>query len=164
MSNDNLNRLQSFLKITGLLALALGVCLGLADLVGWLRYSDRDAFLQWAIYEESGLPIETLAAQAFVRRFPPPDTVDISTITHVTKWRLRLDGGLALDAAFNYGRREGSRTEYVATLGDVREWAAESSYPWLSWVLTLVGFIEVLGSEAIEWRGKRKSQASVETR
>ena len=68
-----------------------------------------------------------------------------------------------LDASFNYMRRDQSRTEYVATLEDVREWAAESFYPWLSWVLTFVGFIAVLGSEAIDWRGKRKSQALVET-
>ena len=55
----------------------------------------------------------------------------------------------------------GSRTEYVTTLGEVHEWAAESSYPWLSWVLTFIGFIEVVASEAIERRSKRKLDKSV---
>lgn len=164
MANDNLNKLEPLLKATGLLALALGICLGLADLMNWLRYPDREAFLAWAMYKEGGLPIDTPAAQAFVHRFPPPDNVDSRTITHVTKWRMRLEGGQALDAAFNYGQHDKSRTEYVATLEDVREWAAKSPYPWLSWVLALVGFIEVLGSEAIEWHRKRKSRASSDTR
>ena len=66
MSDHNLNKLESVLKVTGLLVLALGVGLGLADLGGWLRYSEREVFLQWAIHEESSLPIETLAAQAFM--------------------------------------------------------------------------------------------------
>ena len=98
-------------------------------------------------------------AKAFMRRFPPSRVGDRASVTHVTKWKTRIEGGPMLDAAFNYMRPDQSRTEYVATLPEVRAWAAESSYSWLSWIFTLVGFVEVLGGSIVGTWTKSESQA-----
>ena len=146
-----LETVRWWLKGTGLTALALGVALGLADLRGWLRQPSRTAFVQWAQNSRSGLPVSEAPAQAFMRRFPPPEGVALGQMTHVTKYVQRLDNGPALEVAFNYMLADESRTSYVATLEQVQAWADESPYPWLAWVLTLVGFLEVAGSTAMEW-------------
>ena len=149
MARSTLKTVERLLKVTGLAALGLGVVFGFGDLKGWLQHSDRQAFLEWAVRQESGLPIQHPAARAFIRRFPPLRLDDREAVTHVTKWKTRIENGPTLDAAFNYMRPDQSRTEYVATLPEVRVWAAESSYPWLSWIFTFVGFVEVLGSLAL---------------
>ena len=154
-------RIAWFLKLTALGVLGAAVFLQLADLVGWLEHEDRQIFLRWALQSQVGLPISDPGAQAFKDRFPPPPDARVSEITHVTKHVFRLPHGpqqtpgTVMEASFNYMHRDGSRTSYVATLPEVREWASESSYPWLSWVLALVGFTEVLSSTIIDWREAR---------
>lgn len=152
---SGLQKLRWWLKGTGLVALLAAVLLGLADLCGWLRYSRRTAFVQWAHHSQLGLPISEPAAQAFVVRFPPPEGVFLDQITHVTKLVQRIENGPALDMAFNFMLRDHRRTAYVATLAQVEGWAEESPYPWLAWVLTVIGFLEVAGGTAIEWHLER---------
>lgn len=156
-----MKKLETLLTVVGLIVLAAGVVLGYADLRGSLRYPEREAFVRWATEEDVGLPIESSAAQAFIKHFPPPGGEEIESLTHVTKWKTQLEGGPVLDASFNYMRRDQSRTQYVATLSDVRGWASESRYPWLSWLLTAVGFIVVLASEVVEWDNERKTGQKV---
>jgi hypothetical protein len=128
--------------------IVLGAAFLFANQMGWLRHADRSAFLHWALHEEIGLPIEAPAAQAFMRRFPPSSGDRIS-VTHVTKFQTRLDNGPVLDACFCYMRADLSRTEYVATLSDVREWAAESSYGWWSLIFSVVGIAMLAGREVL---------------
>ncbi|OFW14128.1 MAG: hypothetical protein A3F70_01360 [Acidobacteria bacterium RIFCSPLOWO2_12_FULL_67_14] len=131
-------------RATGLSVLALAVAVGFADLKGWLGYSDRRAFVEWAIQSDAPLPAGSAAGRAFMTRFPP-SLADRRLVTHVTTWKTSFADGPVLDASFNYMRRDESRTDYVATLPQVREWAAESRYGWLPWALTVIGFIPLLG-------------------
>lgn len=93
--------------------------------------------------------MDTAPAQAFVARFPPDG--EITDITHVTKLVIRPEGGGVHQASVNYMRRDSSRTTYVATLAEVREWASETPYPWFAWSLALLGFLVMLSSKALEW-------------
>lgn len=159
MRGTELRKLELTLRLTGIAVLGVGVLTGFADLKGWLRDGDREAFLQWALQSSVGMPIGQSSAQAFMKRFPPPEDARISDITHITKQVERPERGPVLQAAFNYMHSDHSRTAYVATLADVREWAAESPYPWVSWLLTVIGFLEVLGSTGIQWRRERSTTA-----
>ena len=149
-----------WLRLTGLAALLVAVLLGLANLSGWLRYSSRTAFVQWAQESQVGLPIAEPAAQAFVARFPPSEGAPVSEITHVTKFVQRLEDGPALDMALNFLLRDQTRTSYVATLAQVERWADASPYSWLAWLLTVVGFVEVAGNTAIEWYVQRAKRTA----
>jgi len=146
---------KKFFKITGLVFLALGVLLGFADLKGCLNYPERGRFLHWALNSTVGLPVTESSAQAFIKRFPPPTDARPEEITHITKHVMRVENGPVSQASFNFMHGDTSRTSYVATLDEVRNWAGESRYPWLAWILTLLGFLEVLASAILEWHEKR---------
>ena len=155
----NIKKIEWILKVTGVIVLGIGVLIGFANLMGWLRYDDREAFLHWALESQTGLSIAGPAGQAFMKRFPPPEGARSELITHITKMVVRAENGPVMQASFNYMHSDHSRTSFVATLADVREWAAESPYPWLSWVLMAVGFLEVLGSTVIQWWRERNKTA-----
>ncbi len=142
-------------RAVGLSALALAVLVGFADLQGWLGYADRRAFLDWAIQGDAPLPADTEPGRAFMTRFPPA-LVDRGYVTHVTRWKTSFADGPVVEALFNYQRRNGSATDYVATLPQVREWAAESPFAWLPWLLTVVGFIPLLGDALLAARAARR--------
>lgn len=142
--------MKAFLKVTGLTALGLSTILGFADLKGWLTHSDREALLEWFLEANAGLPIQEPAARAFQKSFPPPPEASIDEITHLTKQVIRSENGPVMDGSVNYMHRDTSRTRYVATLAQVREWAAESRYPWIAWALGLIGFLEVLASTFLD--------------
>jgi hypothetical protein len=87
-----------------------------------------------------------------MRRFPPADPADVERITHVTKMKTTVANGPVLNSAVNYKRRDQSRTSYVASLSEVRAWADESPYPWLSWILGVIGFVEIIAGESLAKR------------
>lgn len=148
----SLSRIEWYIKVTGLIILALGVSIGFADLMGWFEDTDRQAFLNWLYESRSGLAIETPAAQAFIKDFPPPGNSSPFEITHITKLVRRLENGLISETQINFMYSDHSRSDYVATLNDVKAWAEKTSFPWFSWVITLVGFFVVCGSTLIEWK------------
>ena len=134
----------------GLCILGIGVVVGYGNLRGWFLYPERQEFLKWVIESEVGMPIENPSAQAFMRDFPPPENARTEKIMHVTKWLQRLENGGVNEAQINYMQRDHSRTKYVATLPEIREWARETTYPWLAWSLTLIGFLVVLATTGFD--------------
>jgi hypothetical protein len=145
-----LGRIEIFLKITGLIVLAIGVALGFADLRGWLQDSEKVSVLDWVLKSPIGLRISHPGAQKFMEKFPPPKDANPEEITHLTKHVMRVQNGPIQNASINYMQRDGTRTSYVATLSDVKEWAVETRYPFFSWLFSLIGFFEVFGGFLLE--------------
>lgn len=144
-------RLRNFLKISGLIILAVGVIVGFADIKGWFKNSHRLTIIDWAKTTKTGLPITHPAAKAFMKNFPPPSDARPEEITHLTKTVIKsMSGGQPMNVAINYMHRDNSRTSNVATLADVENWASNTVYPWIAWILSLIGFIEILSSSIIE--------------
>jgi len=67
-----LKTLSSVLKITGIVAIALGIILQFADLKGYLNDKNRMEILNWILYSNTGLSLEYWAAKEFMIKFPPP--------------------------------------------------------------------------------------------
>jgi hypothetical protein len=116
------------------------------------KKSDRVEFLRWVMEEPAGMPVDVPAAREFMRKFPPPKDARVNEITNVTKQTIKSLGGPPMSASINYMHRDGTRTTYVATLEQVREWANESSYPWVAWVVTVIGFIPTLLGTFLSWK------------
>jgi hypothetical protein len=150
MSKKNLKRISNFLKLTGMLAVALSLVLGLADLKGYLRNKNRMTILNWVLHSTSGISVGTPAAKEFIKQFPPPPGEQIDNLTQLTKNIIRQEHGGIYNASINYMRKDQTRTSFVATLDDVRKWASKTPYPWIAWWLTLIGFIELAGNWFIE--------------
>ncbi len=151
----NIKSIESKLKITGIIVLGIGVLIGFANLMGWLRYNDRKEFLNWARESTTGMSIKEPAGQAFMERFPPPEAERSIPIIGINMKTLSAGSGPHMQASIRYRCSDGSYTSFVATLPDVREWAAESPYHWLAWVLSAIGFLAVLGSYLIQRRRER---------
>jgi hypothetical protein len=145
-----LAKFEFWLKVTGLAALLAGVVVGYLDFSGRFLDPDKQAFLEWILTTPAGLALSEPAAQKFMRDFPPPADSRPAQITHVTKNVLRFEKGPVQSASLNYMHADGSRTGFVATLEDVRAWAEQTPYPWIVWILSFVGFLEVFLGFLIE--------------
>ena len=108
------------------------------------------------LHSKHGLSIESPGAKKFMKRFPPPEKSRPNEITHLTKSMTIHQMGGIQNAAINYMHIDGSRTAHVATLEDVKVWALKTNYEFWSWLLSLVGFLEVSGAFIIERLSKRK--------
>ena len=142
--------LSSVLKITGIVAIALGIILQFADLKGYLNDKNRMEILNWILHSNTGLSLEHPAAKKFIKKFPPASEEKIANLTHLTKNVIRQENGGIYNASINYMRTDHTRTNFVATLDDVRKWASETPYQWIAWWVTLVGFIELVGNWIID--------------
>lgn len=96
------------------------------------------------------MSLDQPAAKEFMKKFPPPPGEKKENLTHLTKSVMKYEIGGTLNASVNYMRKDMSRTSHVATLEEIRYWTDETPYPWISWLITLVGFIELLGDFFIE--------------
>ena len=96
------------------------------------------------------MPLEDPAAIEFLEMFPPPKGEHLKNLTHLTKDRMGYKSGGIINVSVNYMRKDNSRTAHVANLADIREWSSKTLYPWIAWWLTLVGFIELIGSKFME--------------
>lgn len=150
MNNKKLRKISTFLKITGIAAIAIGLILEFTDLKGYLKDKKRTEILNWVLYSNSGMPIEQPEAKVFMKKFPPPSGEKEENLTHLTKSVMKYEVGGILNASVNYMRKDTSRTSHVATLEEIRSWTNETPYPWISWWITLVGFIELVGNFFIE--------------
>ena len=156
-----MSRNKKALKIIGLLILASGIILNLANLNGMLKDKDRAEMLRWAMESKKGIPIENKAAKLFFKNFPPPQD-RVEDLTHVTKTVVRQPGGgLPMMVCINYMHSDGTRTGCVASIEELRDWSNETPYPWLAWLLTLFGFCQVLLSTFFEFKEHKSAGSKV---
>jgi len=150
MNKEKIKKISTFLKITGIIAIAIGLILEFTDLKGCLIDKQRIEILNWALNSDSGMSIELPAAKKFMKNFPPPENEKKENLTHLTKSVMQYEIGGILNASVNYMRKDTSRTSHIATLEEIRKWANETPYPWISWWITLFGFIGLIGNFIIE--------------
>lgn len=120
---DTIEKIEMFLKITGLIILLSGVIIGLANLKGWLKDKEKVAVLEWVMNSKNGLSIQSPGAKKFIKRFPPPENSRPNKITYLVKSATIHQLGGMQNASINYMHSDGSRTAHVATLNDVKTWA-----------------------------------------
>ena len=119
--------------------------LSLFDLLGWYTDSDKVSVLNWANTSGAGLSIEHPGAKKFMERFPPPQAQD-KKVTHLTKQVMKSALGGNMLVSVNYMYSDTTRSAYVANLDDIKDWVKETPYPWVAWILSAIGFIEVFSS------------------
>ena len=137
--------------------------LSLFDLLGWYADSDKVAVLDWANTSATGLSIEHPGVEKFMERFPPPKSQD-KKVTHLTKQVIKSALGGNMIVSVNYMYLDTTRSAYVANLDDIKDWVKETPYPWVAWILSAVGFIEVLSGLIIGNMMKKSEPAAVADR
>lgn len=147
-----MKRLTFILKTTGIILVGIGVLLGFLDLIGAFVDQDKEYVITWATTSKSGLSIDHPGARKFLKAFPPTSHEQGKEITHLTKQVIESAPGGAMVISINYMYSDLTRSVYVANLPEVKEWARATSYPWIAWSLSFLGFTEVLVSFVIELR------------
>ena len=147
-----MKRLSFILKTTGIILVGIGALLGFLDLNGAFVDQDKEYVVTWATTFQSGLSIDHPGARKFLKSFPPPSHEQGKEITYLTKQVIGSALGGAMVISINYMYSDLTRSAYVANLPEVKEWARATSYPWVAWLLSFLGFIEVLVSFIIELR------------
>ncbi|MBU1184228.1 MAG: hypothetical protein KJ663_03530 [Proteobacteria bacterium] len=140
------------LKLIGFAIVAFGITVQFADLKGYLKNRESQKILDWVLYSKSGMPLESPAAREFIKKFPPPNTESVEDLTHLTKSVMQYETGGLISANVNYMRKDLSRTGHVATLEEIRRWTSETPYPWISWWITILGFLALLVTFYLERR------------
>ena len=134
----------------------IGLAFQLANLEGCFRNDSRQRFLAWALESKVGLPMDDPAAAEFASRFPPPAHNGGQRATHITKTTLATSDGAIMSAQFNYMYSDQSRSPHVASLEDMRTWAAETPYQWWAWYVTLLGVLGMACSSILDWQDRSK--------
>lgn len=152
MRDNKQNQGLLLLKLIGFAIVAIGIVVQFGDLKGYLKNSERQELLDWVLHAGSGIALESPAATEFMKRFPPPNNESAKNFTHLTKSVMRYETGGIIIVNVNYIRKDLSRTSHVATIEEIRRWASETPYPWISWWITIIGFLVLLASFYLERR------------
>ena len=150
-------KLEKVLKWVGLVIALIGLLLGLLDLKGFFSHPDRDQMVQ-AILRKGQISSTQPAFSDFLKKFPPPKDWGKKDITGLAPSSFIQSGGVVTPTGPLIYVGVGKQTGRIATFNDIVEWSKESSYPWLSWIITSTGwFICAIGLilESFEKR-KRK--------
>jgi hypothetical protein len=150
--------MQFSLEKLGLFIVAVGILFGFLDLKGAFKDKDRQEILNWVLHSNDGMPIKAPAAKKFMQYFPPPGNLNPDEITHLTKLTIKAPGpGPVMSASVNYMKKNAERTAHVATLAEIGEWASETSYQWVSWGLTLLGFLISCGGLFLKYKENQRT-------
>lgn len=147
------------LKLVGLLVIFLGILTAFGDLMGWFVDREKAHIVDLVWNSEGGIPKDTPGFEKFMQAFPPPGAVDPSRVTHIVKSKIRM-GPVVMDGTVGYLTDDQLRTDPVATFGEILQWAGDTVYEWVSWIIAAVGALILLVIEIYERVFNGKVQAS----
>ena len=148
--------IAKFLKWLGLIIALIGLFLGLLDLIGFFSHPDRENMVQ-TIRSKGRVPSSNPAFSDFIKKYPPPKGWKETDITGLAPSTSIKSGGVVTPTGPLIYVGIGKQTRQVATFDDIVEWSQESSYPWISWIVTAVGWLICGIGLAIESFGSKKS-------
>ena len=147
--------IAKFLKWLGLIIALIGLFLGLLDLIGVFSHPDRENMVQ-VIRSKGTVPSSNPAFSDFIKKYPPPKGWKETDITGLGPSSSIKSGGVVTPTGPLIYVGIGKQTRRVATFDDIVEWSQESSYPWISWIVTAVGWLICGIGLAIESFGSKK--------
>ncbi|KAB2891596.1 MAG: hypothetical protein F9K32_03635 [Desulfobulbaceae bacterium] len=152
------------IEIIGIAIIFIGLLIGLGDLLGWFEHPERSAMVK--MIERNGeIPSSAPNFEELLSSFPPESIVDISIIVKMRPTsgfmsQLKAEG---LDENFGeywnpvgplvYCNDNNKCTRPIITFEELKEWSKSSIYPWLSWILSAIGFIVTLTGTILAGRG-----------
>ena len=137
-------------KVIGLVIALAGLLLGLANLLGAFSHPERMTIVE-LIRSSGSVPAELPAFSQVLKRFPPPNGCarqDINALAPTTS--IRSGGRNMPIGPLRYSGCPGSPP--VGSFDSLVAWAAETSYPWAAWLISLCGWLIVLAGVLAEKR------------
>ena len=129
------------LKVIGLSIVFIGLVTGLGNLLGWFTHTERLEMVE-LIRTKGTIPVTTAGFTELLRAYPPPSTVNTAAIIRLgPTTALRSGGYVTPTGPLAYYDVNNHRTPPILTFDELEQWATVSSYPWLTWVISAIGFV-----------------------
>jgi hypothetical protein len=130
------------LKVIGLSIVFIGLVAGLGNLLGWFTHSERLEMVRLIRTKES-IPVTTTGFAELLHTYPPPpSTVNKDAVVRLGPiTSIRSIGYVTPLAPLAYFDVNNNRTPPILTFDELEKWATASSYPWLAWVISAIGFV-----------------------
>jgi hypothetical protein len=145
--------MKNKVKIIGLVIIFVGLMVGLANLIGWFSHPDREELVE--SIRHRGVALSDMKAfDDLMKEFPPLRNWKKSDIKGIRTSSSVSSGGLVIPIGPIQYFTHSNQEKKCAGFDQIIEWSKESSYPWVSWVITAFGFILTLIGYGIERRSK----------
>jgi hypothetical protein len=145
------------IKLLGVAVGFFGILMNLLDLRGCFVEPEKRTFGELVMNTDELVPRTTPGFELFLRDFPPPSGVASVDVTHIGDKALRWDTSPAESLAVVYVAN-GIRSSPVARLDQVRDWANATIYGWLSWLITVVGWLLYAVIEFVKLARERREK------
>ena len=129
------------IKIIGLAVGLLGLIAVALNLLGFF-VDEEKVRLSELIRTQGGIPRATPGFDKFMAKFPPPQGIDPTSVTHIVKDILQTHDKYPISITLRY-LAGNQRTSPVASNADVQVWAAETWYGWGSWIIMALAWLTV---------------------
>ncbi len=131
------------LKVIGLSIVFIGLVAGLGDLLGWFTHSERLEMVK-LIRTEGSIPVTATGFADLLHAYPPPSIVNKVAVVRLGPTTFFESGGYVTPTGpLAYFDVNNSRTLPILTFDELEKWATASSYPWLVWVISTIGFVVI---------------------
>ncbi len=129
------------LKVIGLSIIFIGLVAGLGNLLGWFTHSERLEMVK-LIRTEGSIPVTATGFVDLLHAYPPPSIVNKDAVVRLGTTTAFESGGYVIPTGplvyYNVNNRS---TLQILTFNELEKWATASSYPWLAWVISTIGFV-----------------------
>lgn len=130
------------LKLIGLAVGLLGLIVALLNLIGYFVDEEKIHLSGLIRTTEGGIPRATPGFDKVMAKFPPPQGIDPTSVTHIVKDILQTHDKYPISITLRY-LAGNQRTSPVASNATVQVWAAETWYGWGSWIIMALAWLTV---------------------
>ena len=129
------------LKVIGLSIVFIGLVIGLGNLLGWFTHTERLEMVE-LIRTKGTIPVTTAGFIELLRAYPPRSPVNTIAIIRLgPTTSIRSGGYVTPTGPLAYYDVNNHRTPPILTFDELEQWATASSYPWITWVISAIGFL-----------------------
>lgn len=144
------------IKIIGLFIIYIGLLAGLGNILGWFRHPERMEITN-LILTKGSVPSSATGFSELISSFPPSNLFNGKKIVRLGVSSMISNGGLITPfGPLKYYYADGISSHSILTFEELKQWSIESSYQWLAWVISAVGFLVTGIGIVIDWRQKQK--------
>ncbi len=133
---------MKWFKLAGLVVGLVGLFAAFLNLQGCFADKEKLDIAKLIRESEGPIPRSTPAFEKFLSDFPPPHGIDSTAVTHIVKNRIQTHDQFIMNGVVRYFAKN-QKTTPVATFEDVRIWAEETIYAWISWFIMFGGWLMV---------------------
>ncbi|TFB09861.1 hypothetical protein E3V36_05540 [Candidatus Marinimicrobia bacterium MT.SAG.2] len=124
----------------GLSTIFIGLLAGLGNLLAWFEHPERMEIVN-LILTKGSVPSSTAGFLDLYSSFPPTNNFNENIIVRLGVGSSMSSGGYFTPVGpLKYFAANDIYSQSILTFEELKQWATGSSYPWLAWAISAIGF------------------------